>query len=115
MSDEKTAEKAAERAGQIVIGPEATDDQVQHAADMADGKDDGIAARPETDLGNALYDYEAKRIGLLDLYVVAFTDAFSHGDRRPNAKDALRFVEVTGLTIADAAKKILALAALIPK
>ena len=43
-----------EHAGNTVIGEQATNDQVQHAADMADGHDDGIDQMPENDIQQVL-------------------------------------------------------------
>ena len=41
---------------------EVTDDDVQHAADQADGQDDGLAAMPNTSLGHVVRALDAGRL-----------------------------------------------------
>lgn len=93
----------------IDMHPEVTDDEVQHAADMADGKDDGIAEMPETDLGMALWEYEHGKIDKLELLYIVVRDAFVRGDRHETAADVAKLIKVLG---PDAVKAAHALAAL---
>ena len=111
-SEKTIMQLAAERAGLTVIGPEATDDQVQHAADMADGKDDGLAALPSTDIGNALAALKAGKINQLDLFYAVCRDMFVRGDLHGTAAEDLEAAEVLGVALIAAAKLV---AALIPK
>jgi hypothetical protein len=108
-NEKNIAENANERAGLTVIGPEATDDQVQHAADMADGKDDGIAALPSTDLGNALAALKNGSIGKLDLFYCVVRDMFVKGDLHGTASEDLEAAEVLGTALIAAAKLVIAL------
>lgn len=108
-NDPKTAEQANQRDGYTVIGSEATDDQVQHeAGEKVLKAGDELAARPETDLGNALYDYERGACGIVDVFVCAFGDASTHGDRRPTVTDVIKLTALL-------AEKLSGLAALLPK
>jgi hypothetical protein len=111
-TDKTIMQEANERAGLTVIGTEATDDQVQQATDMADGKLDGLAALPSTDIGNALAALKAGRANRLDLFYVVCRDMFVKGDLHGTTSENLEAIEVLGTALIAAAKLVVAL---IPK
>jgi len=110
-TDKTIMQIAAERAGLKVIGPEATDDDVQNAVDDADGKHDGdIVNEPENDvdailhahLGHGLSDAEA--IYSL-LKVVLAQKGTNEGDAAAWGRVALHF----GPDLINAIKKLASL------
>ena len=109
MTTDNDPKTLAERAGMKVIGPDATDDQVQEATDMADGKRDGLAAMPETDLGMALLEYEAGRFDKIDLLFLILRDMFAHGVRHEDSSDMTRLALVLGPEAVALIKKLVAL------
>lgn len=111
-NDPKTAEKANQRQGLEVIGPEATDDQVQQAADNADPNLDGVAALPSTDLGNVLKAYADGKADQLDLFYTFARDLFTHGDLHMTAAEVLETARILGADLVAAARTV---AALLPK
>lgn len=67
-----------------------TDDQVQHAADMADGKDDGIVNEPESDVQAAIHVYRdgpQDAPAKLDLAWKASLAIFKRGERHIDPED----------------------------
>lgn len=93
-----------------------SDDAAQRAAgDAVLGIGAEIAARPETDLGNALYEFGRGEARLIDVLVCAFDDATTHGTRRPSLDDELAFLHLLGVTIAEAAAKLAPLVAALVK
>ena len=113
-TDKTIMQIAAERAGLKIIGPEATDDDVQNAVDDADGKHDGdIVNEPESDVQAALQLYRASKqdtYAKLELSLQAARAIFTRGERHIDPEDWAQLGLVLGPALIDAVKQLVALA-----
>jgi len=112
VANENDPKTVNERMGHTVIGPEATDDQVQEIVDKVDGKDDGLTALPSTDIGNVLAALKAGRVDKLDLFYAFVRDALVRGEGHGTSAEVLEAAEILGTKLLSLARL---LAILLPK
>ena len=112
-TDKTIMQIAAERAGLKVIGPEATDDDVQNAVDDADGKHDGdIVNQPESDVQAAIHVYEEglkDGYAKLDLATKAARAIFTKGERHVDPEDWAQLATILGPVVIDLVKALVPL------
>ena len=104
-------ETVNERMGREVIGEQATDDQVQNAADMVDGVDDGLEHLPSTDIGNALAALKEGRADKLDLFYIVARDMVVRGDLHGTAAEDIEAAGILGAELVSLAIKLAAVVA----